>query len=32
MAGNPLAGAAGAAFNQVAGAIGNDVSESRLIS
>jgi hypothetical protein len=31
MAGNPLAGAAGAAFNQVAGVIGNDVPEFRLI-
>ena len=30
MAGNPLAGAAGAAFNQVAGVIGNDVPEFRL--
>jgi hypothetical protein len=32
MAGNPLAGAEGAVFNQVAGVIGNDVPESRLIS
>jgi outer membrane lipoprotein SlyB len=31
MAGNPLAGAAGAVFNQVAGIIGNDVPEFRLI-
>jgi hypothetical protein len=31
MAGNPWAGAAGAVFNQVAGAIGNDVPEFRLI-
>jgi hypothetical protein len=31
MAGNPLAGAAGAVFNQVAGVIGNDVPEFRLI-
>jgi hypothetical protein len=32
VAGNPLAGAAGATFNQVAGVIGNDVPEFRLIS
>jgi hypothetical protein len=32
MAGNPLAGAAGAVFNQVATAMGNDVPEIRLIS
>jgi hypothetical protein len=31
MAGNPLAGAGGAVFNQVAGVIGNDVPEFRLI-
>ena len=31
MAGNPLAGAAGAVFNQVAGVIGNDVPEFRVI-
>ncbi len=31
MAGNPLAGAAGAVFNQVAGVIGNDVPKFRLI-
>jgi hypothetical protein len=31
MAGNPLAAAAGAVFNQVAGVIGNDVPEFRLI-
>jgi hypothetical protein len=30
MAGNPLAGAAGAVFNQVAGVINNDVPEFRL--
>ena len=32
VAGNPLAGAAGAVFNQVAGVIGHDVPEFRLIS
>jgi len=32
MAGNPVVGAAGAAFNQVASIIGNDVPEFRLIS
>ena len=32
MAGNPLAGAAGAVFNQVAGVIGHDAPEFRLIS
>ena len=32
MAGNALAGAAGAVFNQVAGVIGNDVPEYWLIS
>ncbi len=31
MAGNPLAGAAGAVFNQVASVIGNDMPEFRLI-
>lgn len=31
MAGNPLAGATGAVFNQVAAVIGNDVPEFRLI-
>jgi hypothetical protein len=31
MAGNPLAGAAGAVLNQVAGVIGNDEPEFRLI-
>jgi len=31
MAGNPLAGTADAVFNQVAGVIGNDVPEFRLI-
>ncbi len=31
MAGNPLAGAASAVLNQVAGVIGNDVPEFRLI-
>ena len=30
MAGNPLAGTAGAVFNQVAGVISNDVPEFRL--
>jgi hypothetical protein len=32
MAGNPLVGAAGAVFNRVAGVIGKDVPEFRLIS
>jgi hypothetical protein len=32
MAGNPWAGAAGAALNQIAGVIGNDVPEFRLVS
>jgi hypothetical protein len=31
MAGNPLPGAAGAVFNQVAGVIGNEVPEFRVI-